>query len=133
PERITTGRPGIAFFRGLLDRKDTWDNYIKILDEWNSDLMINIMLIDKYYGTDKRRFFEETIQPQFGELHSCMNRLHYRDIYEKKNMSSCGFSQQNDGSAVQNAVEFRKRMDKLNVDLYCFVSGLDAKGRQCGP
>ncbi|WP_188261985.1 hypothetical protein [Azospirillum tabaci] len=127
-------RYGLAVEDGLptQDRKDTWESYLKVLDEWNADLMVNIMLINKYYGLEKRRFFEQKIQPQFGELHSCINRLHYKEIYEKKNSSTCKFSGQNSEEEIQNAVEFRKRLDSLNIDLYCFVSGLDAKGRFCG-
>jgi hypothetical protein len=105
---------------GEAQREKEWERYLTALDEWNRDLMVNILSLQQLYGTSKRREFEERIQPAFGHLHDCLEALRH-----PSSDWQCPLSATRDIAAIE------KGMDRLNAQLYCFVSGLPEKGAEC--
>lgn len=101
----------------LEDEKDEiWRSYLKSLEEWNSDLMVNILSLQRYYGTEKRDQFERQIQGQFGRIHNCLESLRHPE-----GKVACRISPTRDLNSIAAAI------DRLNASLYLFVSGLPDK------
>jgi hypothetical protein len=103
-----------------IEQDKEWERYIAALLDWNRDLMFNILSLQQYYGTAKRNEFEYGIQPQFGQLHSCLAILRRPSPKVR-----CPLSETNDIAVIESGFE------TLNNDLYCFVSGLPDKNQQC--
>lgn len=101
-------------------REKEWERYSNALDEWNRDLMVNILLLQQLYGASKRKEFEERIQPAFGDLHRCLESLRHPSADLQ-----CPLSASKDLAAIEKAI------NRLNAQLYCFVSGLPDKDTQC--
>jgi hypothetical protein len=59
------------------EKNETWAAYLKALEEWNSDLMVNILTLEKYYGAEKGAEFESSIQRGFGKVHYCLEGLRH--------------------------------------------------------
>jgi hypothetical protein len=61
-----------------LDQDRTWERYASIFEEWNRDLMVNILSLEQHYhGYGKREEFEKVILPAFTTIHrsgSCSYR-----------------------------------------------------------
>jgi hypothetical protein len=126
-------RYGLAVEDGLpISTRDIdWDNYLKVLETWNAELMVNIIQLQVFYGTEKSRTFQYDIQRQFGVLHGCLNRLHFREAYAARNDAPCRIPGHVGGDDIQNAVALRHGLDTLNVRLFCFATGLTPQGDAC--
>jgi hypothetical protein len=97
-----------------------WDSYKVALDNWNADLMINILSFQQFYGDGKRYEFENILQPTFAGIHYCLESVNSPEL-----KLPCEISNPPDPAKL------RKALDLLNVNLYCFASGLDEKGQRC--
>jgi hypothetical protein len=97
-----------------------WDRYLVALEEWNGNLMVNILSLNQYYGDEKRYEFEGKIQPAFGKIHYCIERLR-----DPKHSVACRLSEKPTVAEIEAAI------DGLNVQLYCFVSGLSENRTRC--
>jgi hypothetical protein len=86
------------------------------LEEWNSDLMVNILSLEKYYGAEKSAEFEGSIQRGFGQVHYCLEGLRHPE-----GKINCALSPTRDLKSIEAGI------DRLNSALYCFVSGLPDK------
>jgi hypothetical protein len=96
------------------ERTREWNAYTAVLRNWNRDLMVNILLLQQFYGTEKRNEFENIIQPQFGKINSCLEGLKH-----PSSSPACKLSD------IKSALKY------LNEQLYCFVSGLPKEGLRC--
>src|SRR5262245_49713435 len=54
---------------------EIWKKYFEVLEEWNTKLMLHIILLERYYGVDRSQEFEHTIQPVFVSAHQCLVKL----------------------------------------------------------
>lgn len=100
-------------------QKDSWNTYVKALDDWNADLMVNYVLMSEYYGSAKRNALEWNIQPRFVELNLCLTELRYEAL---KLDFNCPYRE---GSTVRDrARNLGKKLADLRGDLYCFVTDL---------
>lgn len=100
------------------DKSKIWARYLEARDEWNRDLMVNILSIDQFYGADKRYLFEGPIQSIFGSLHACLASLHY-----ERPQVACPISKSRELKAIKDQHE------RLNFLLYCFATGLSEKSK----
>jgi hypothetical protein len=99
------------------DQDGAWDRYATVFEEWNRDLMVNILSLEQHYqGTPKRDEFENRIQPAFGRLHACLEGLR-----RPKTTITCKLSPTRDIAVIS------EELKRLNRDLYCFVTGLPRK------
>ena len=98
------------------EKNETWAAYLKAVEEWNSDLMFNILTLEKYYGAGKRAEFELGIQRGFGQVHYCLEGLRHPE-----GKITCALSPTRDVKSIEDGI------DRLNSALYCFVSGLPDK------
>jgi hypothetical protein len=97
-----------------LDQDRAWERYAEIFEEWNRDLMVNILFLEQYYRAQgKRDQFETAIQPAFARIHACLEGLR-----RPKTTIVCTLSETHDIKIINQALE------QLNRDLYCFVTGL---------
>ncbi len=91
-----------------------WSKLLDATEAWNSELMVNLQLLDHFYpGTGKRELLEGDLQDRWGSLDDLLRQLKYMA----------------DPSSSPAAADLRKKIsseaDELNVALYRFVSGLD--------
>jgi hypothetical protein len=118
---IEAGFPG-------LDQDRAWDRYATVFEEWNRDLMVNILSLEQYYqGTLKRDQFENRIQPMFRRLHACLQGLRRPETatkccpYPEPKAREC---EQSSTPPTRDLDRIRIEMGRLNQDLYCFATGL---------
>src|SRR5919197_4333395 len=56
-----------------VDQDRAWERYAAIFEEWNRDLMVNILSLEQHYqGYGKREEFERVILPSFTTIHGCL-------------------------------------------------------------
>jgi hypothetical protein len=92
---------------------EVWDGYLAVLEEWNAQLMKNILLIQQYYGEERRNEFEYKIQVMFGRAHGCLVAL--RTGTDGSAGGACGPGA--DGIATA-----RDMLSEINNEMYFFVS-----------
>jgi len=103
-----------------LDQDRTWERYASIFEEWNRDLMVNILSLEQHYhGYGKREEFENVILPAFTTIHRCLEGLR-----RPTTTIECELSKARDINSINKALE------QLNQNLYCFVFGLPDPKRQ---
>src|SRR5262245_55335088 len=104
------------------DQDRAWERYAAIFEEWNRDLMVNILSLEQHYSAyGKRDEFENMIQPAFGRIHACLEGLR-----RPGTTIACSLSDTRDIKIIKEA------LDSLNQHLYCFVTGLRREdGRRC--
>jgi hypothetical protein len=93
-----------------------WGEYVGASEEWNTQLMGNIQLLEHYYpGSGKRKIFSEEIQPLFGVIN--------------KQLVAIVYSPTPAGSRVspQKLRYLDDQTDELNRRLYKFAQGLDVQ------
>jgi hypothetical protein len=95
------------------DQDRAWERYAAIFEEWNRDLMVNIVSLEQHYQKRKRDQFEIIIQPAFANIHRCLEGLR-----RPQTTIVCNLSATRDIAAINEA------LDRLNQQLYCFVTGL---------
>ena len=109
-----------------------WTGYLQSLADWNENLMVNVISLETFYGADKRRQFEQNVQPAFGDLHACLIRIRFFPAYEQRGDSGCTFRSGEVGQlGHDNVALFNRKMNEMNTLLYCFYSGLNEAGEQC--
>ena len=96
------------------EREKEWNAYSEVLRDWNRDLMVNILLLQQFYGTEKRNEFENVIQPKFGSINYCLEGLKH-----PASAPTCKIT------------DIERALEDLNAELYCFVSGLPKEGTRC--
>jgi hypothetical protein len=103
-----------------LDQDRAWERYAAIFEEWNRDLMVNILSLEQHYhGYGKREQFEKVVLPTFTTIHKCLEGLR-----RPTTTIDCELSKTRDIDVINQALE------RLNQDLYCFVFGLPDPNRE---
>jgi hypothetical protein len=103
-----------------LDQDRAWERYAAIFEEWNRDLMVNILSLEQHYhGYGKREQFEKVVLPTFATIHQCLEGLR-----RPTTTIDCELSKTRDIDVINQALE------RLNQDLYCFVFGLPDPRRE---
>jgi hypothetical protein len=111
------------------EREKTWDRYKASVDDWNGDLMVNILSIAEYYTHEKRFQFEAFVQPRFSYIHGCLTKF-YRLSAEKICLTgSQGLKLQDDDE--NGGVKLNTYIDDFRPRLYCYVSGLPDDEQKC--
>jgi len=96
------------------ERDRAWTRYQSIVDQWNRDLMVNILSLQQYYGSARRTIFEREIQPKFREIDACLAVISGRRATGRWKCAS--------DHAVPTALN--GFIDRFANRLYCFASGL---------
>jgi len=109
---------------------EIWKGYMGAVEEWNENLMINIMGLGRYYNLRKSSEFEDGIVPLMNSIHSCILKLRYAAAYTGEDGKTCRFPYV--GSPLPpNTQAILGEANALNSQLYCFVNGLGRKGEGC--
>jgi hypothetical protein len=95
---------------------EIWKKYFDVLEEWNAKLMLHIILLERYYGVDRSREFENEIQPIFVSAHKCLVKLHTGIFLSGE--SECREVQT---SKEEDITIARSRVNEANNKLYFFV------------
>jgi len=112
-----------------------WSAYINAAADWNAEVMILIVGLQKHYGHERRRYFEDTILNQFDAFDDALRKMRLSGLMRKLRASQTPDELERDQARVLFA-RFRSRYDDLNAVLYdfalCFEPG---KGEQelCKP
>ena len=104
--RVYVNRTNLNLSKSELDY--AWNKYIDSLEQWNTELMGNIQLFEKYYDISTRTEFETEIQPALAEINNMLIDLRYSD--EKPTID-----------------EINEKVDSVNVSLYVFSSKLNVE------
>lgn len=94
------------------DKEKVWSKYTEVLEEWNGNRLINELSLKQFYGEAKRDEFTRHIQPEFTELHSCLEGLRM-----PTSSFRCPLSPQRDIAAIEKA------LGRLQHDIRCFAEG----------
>jgi hypothetical protein len=97
--RVYVNRTNLNLPKPELDY--AWNKYIDSLEQWNTELMGNIQLLEKYYDSSTRAEFETEIQPALTEINNLLIDLRYSD--EKPTID-----------------EINKKVDAVNAKLVFF-------------
>lgn len=95
------------------EKEKAWDHYQTMLDDWNRDLMVNILSLSRFYGRTKSVQFEHLIQTRFVAINECLELIR-RPVGETFCMARYN----------QDLRGLERYIDDLDAKLYCYVSGL---------
>lgn len=95
------------------EKERQWERYQTVVDDWNRDLMVNIILLNQYYGRTKRNQFENAIQRDFATINRCLAL-----IRRPVNGKHCAQEMDVEPERLEAFI------DVFNSRLYCYVSGL---------
>ena len=98
------------------DRERLLSKYEEVLEEWNRDLVVNELSLKQYYGDEKRDVLKQRIEPEFSELHACIEGLRTPTMSFR-----CRISAERDIAAI------KKGLHRLRHDIYCLIMGLPEK------
>lgn len=95
----------------------SWEKYQEAVAAWNTELMSNLALLERYYDKAVRSQLEGDIQSGFGDVHKRLVALRYPKRDEEKTLCP-------DNGALS---ELEQRLDRLNPLLYQFAQDLDVR------
>ena len=119
----------IEFKMSDADVAEIWKGYMTAVEEWNDNLMVNIVGLRHYYGNTKRIEFEDGIVPLVNSIHTCILKIRFPAAYNDEATRLCKFP--HISPLPPNTQAISGAVNALNTQLYCFVTGLDAKGESC--
>jgi hypothetical protein len=100
------------------------------VEEWNINLLVNIVGLESYYNSSKRLSFEDIIAPHVTAIHECLLRLRFPEVYASRPDKGCvptGL-----GPLVAASPEVvNQHLDLLETQLYCFTTGLSKTSQPC--
>jgi len=96
-----------------------WSAYINASADWNAEVMILIVGLDRYYSK-RREVFETTILNSFNAFDDALRRLRRSEIMRKLRGQQVP-EQAERAEAVALFDNFRARYNDLNVELYDFA------------
>jgi hypothetical protein len=111
----------------LQSQDSAWQKYVESLERWNTNLMVNIVMLRQYYDDQRARRFEDVIQVEFLSAHDCITKIRFQQEFAKKSAGACV----DGGDVHENMRQLSSRLDHLNNSLYCFASGLTPNGDVC--
>jgi hypothetical protein len=114
------------------ERDSAWQGYVSVFDEWQGELMLNIISLKKYYGDEKSSVFEgETaeiledktagIQGHFNLYHNCLERIRTKN----SDFQCKAVEIDQNGDLTERSLCKLETMAKIiNGNIYCFITGL---------
>jgi|SRR5271154_105863 hypothetical protein len=82
------------------DQDEAWKQYNKSIITWNENYMLNTMLTAKFFNEASRKQLVD-LNWQLRQVNSCLNKIHYRELYQKKD-PACHFDKANGGTDQDN-------------------------------
>ncbi|HTI81973.1 MAG TPA: hypothetical protein VL614_16105 [Acetobacteraceae bacterium] len=104
------------------DQDDAWKHYNESVVIWNENYMINILLTEKYFGSDTKNKLSD-INWLLHRMNTCLNKIHYRSLYEPKD-PACHLDEGDGGSQEQNLDALNKTTDRVNKAFGDFLAVL---------
>lgn len=93
----------------MAEQDEAWQRYSMASEDWNSNLMVYILVVDHYYGHRKSLELEENLQPLLYSMGDELVNLRYH---------------QEGNPAIRSAADVAtKAIDDANAAFYQFVSG----------
>jgi hypothetical protein len=110
------------------DIDTAWNAYINSSADWNSEVMILIVGVERHYGAERRKYFENTMLQRINAFDDALRKLRLSPAMRKLRAMSAPDEPQR--AEVQELFsEFKQKYDVLNVSLYnfamCFEAGKD--------
>ena len=99
------------------EKDEAWHKYIDASADWNSNIMIYILAVDKFYGHAKSVELEGSLQRQLGAMADALRDVRYP--------AAC-FSQPKEQANIAAA---NAAIDVENANFYAFVSGFQLGSR----
>jgi hypothetical protein len=112
-----------------------WSAYINAAADWNAEVMILIVGLQKHYGLERRRYFEDTILNQFDAFDDALRKVRLSAAMRKLRAAQAPDDVERDQLRVLST-HVKSRYDELNTILYdfalCFQPG-KAEQERCQP
>jgi hypothetical protein len=107
-----------------------WSTYINASAEWNTEVMILIVGLEKYYGAARRQFFEGQILNLFNAFDDALRAI--RRSGEMRKLRDSQIPTEVDRTEIRGLFDtLKSRTGELNYALYdfivCFEPGKDVK------
>lgn len=115
--------------RPTAELDEAWRTYQTARGDWDQRLMVNVLGVEKWYGTAKSRLLEDEIDPLFVQTYWCMNDLRFFGNKDLADVApSCRLSTVSGGAPSDtSAVLLRTVTNQLLRRLYCFAAGIQAE------
>jgi hypothetical protein len=111
------------------DIDSSWKSYVDADADWNANIMISIVGLDRYYGRKRADQLEETIQNLFVQLDDALARLRNSQMVRSIRAGRTPTDQEK-AEAEGLAAQARDFAQRLNVELYVLVRCIAPKGEQ---
>ena len=102
------------------EQDSAWQQYATVFDEWNQNLMVNIVGLQQNYNEAKSSQFESSIQSAFTTYHNCL-----QGVRHPNDNIACAVSPTHDPRQLELFSKW------INYNLYCFVVGLPRRNYPC--
>jgi hypothetical protein len=106
--------------RSEAEQNDAWNRYI---DSWNTNVMVFILGVERYYGHTKSLVFENDLLRSFNMLGDKMIAVRFQKL---EDMCVSGKPTNASLLLIDNAAGMR---EQLNKQFYLFVSGFEQNNR----
>ena len=104
------------------DQQEAWKHYNDAVVTWNENYMTNVLLTEKYFGEATMKQLAD-INWLMHQMNNCLNRIHYRPIYELKD-PACHFNTENGGTQEQNLAALSKTSAEVDKAFGVFLQSL---------
>ena len=113
------------------EQDSAWEEYVKVYDEWQKELMVNIIGLKQYYDNRKSHEFESDVRDSFNSYHNCIE--HIRNPIDQQ--FTCEITKainfEKECTNKGDACRLEIASNTLKSNLYCFITGLPEKDKSC--
>jgi hypothetical protein len=113
----------------LADIDSAWSAYINAAADWNAEVMIFIVGLDRYYDRTRRPYFEDNILPLFAKYDEALGNVRRSKMMRKLRASQT--PDETDRAEFEHLYrEVTSGYDALNIAMYDFASISRHEGRR---
>jgi hypothetical protein len=102
------------------DLDEAWKQYNDSIIAWNQNYILNTMLTEKYFNADSKKQLVD-LHWLLRQVNTCLNKIHYHDVYQKKNDLACHFDKADGGTDQDNIRVLNDALNQVNAKVAALV------------